>query len=507
MALAVRLELRQRQSLIVTPQLQQAIKLLQLSNLDLQTFVEREVEQNPFLEHDAPSGDAGVSEAFSEPVGFNSETIEHSGAEPDLATALKNDLTFEEACSPDHAQDWEAGVGEGNWGQSSNTSRGDGFAELTDFADLIERPRGLGDHLSEQLALATGDPELRFVGRYLIDLIDEAGYLRDGLEAVAERLGAPLTSLARALTLLQSFDPTGVGARNLAECLAIQLREKNRLDPYMALVLENLDLVAARDIAKLRRVTGLSAEDLQDAIAELKQLNPKPGHSFGAAAINAVIPDVFVRRRKGGGWLVEINHETLPKVLINRTYYASVVGSIKSDVEKSYIGACMTTANWLIKSLDQRTRTILKVAQEIVAQQDGFLVHGVRYMRPLNLRDVAEKIKMHESTVSRVTSNKYIATPRGMFELKYFFTSAIQSSGYGEQHSSEAVRDRIRQMINAECAEAILSDDQIVNMLRRDGVDIARRTVAKYREAMRISSSVQRRRQKRSQMTDSSLSL
>ncbi len=502
MALGARLQLRQRQALIVTPQLQQAIKLLQLSNLDLQMFVEREVEQNPFLEHDGPGDEAGVAETFAHGL-FKDETTKSSEAIPDLATALKNDLTVEEAYGPAHSEDWDPGPADGNWGSASNNSRNDGFSEISDFADLIEKPRGLGDHLAEQLTLATQDPQMRFVGRYLIDLIDEAGYLRGDLEDAAERLAAPLLLLQATLSLLQTFDPPGVAARNLAECLALQLRDKDRLDPYMMRVLDNLDLVAVRDVAKLRRVTGLSAEDLNDAIAELKQLNPKPGLAFSVAAINPVTPDVFVRRRKGGGWIVEINHETLPKVLINQTYYASVYGSVKSDVEKSYIGSCMTTANWLVKSLDQRTRTILKVAQEIVAQQDAFLVHGVRYMRPLNLRDVAEKIKMHESTVSRVTSNKYIATPRGMFELKYFFTSAIQSSGYGEQHSSEAVRDRIRQMINAECPASILSDDQIVSLLRKDGVDIARRTVAKYREAMRISSSVQRRRQKRSEMTNS----
>ncbi len=502
MALGARLQLRQRQTLIVTPQLQQAIKLLQLSNLDLQTFVEREVEQNPFLEHDGPSDQVVAPETFTDGI-FKNENAAESGAVPDLATALKNDLTVEEAYSPAHSEDWEPGQAEGNWGSASQNLRNDGFSDISDFADLIEKPRGLGDHLAEQLTLATRDPQMRMIGRYLIDLVDEAGYLRADLEEVAERLGAPLALMDSTLSMLQTFDPAGVAARNLAECLALQLREKDRLDPYMMRVLDNLDLVGARDIAKLRRVTGLSVEDLNDAIAELKLLNPKPGLQFGVAAINPVTPDVFVRRRKGGGWIVEINQETLPKVLINQTYYATVSGSVKSDVEKSYVGSCMTTANWLVKSLDQRTKTILKVAQEIIAQQDAFLVHGVRYMRPLNLRDVAEKIKMHESTVSRVTSNKYIATPRGMFELKYFFTSAIQSSGYGEQHSSEAVRDRIRQMINAECPSSILSDDQIVSLLRKDGVDIARRTVAKYREAMRISSSVQRRRQKRSEMTSS----
>lgn len=503
MALGQKLELRQRQALVVTPQLQQAIKLLQLSNLDLQIFVEKELEQNPFLERDGFAGQTSDQPPFIDDASMADRLAGTQSERPDLATAIKTDQTVAEAYSPDYTGDWDLSPADGGWGSMNGAMRGDGFASDADFTDFIGKPIGLADHLAEQLMLATADPVMRLVGRYLIDLVDDAGYVRGDLCAAADQLGAPLDTIEQTLSLLQTFDPVGVCARDLAECLALQLRDLNRLDPSMAVVLGNLDLVATQDLAKLRRLSGLSAEDLDDAIAELKHLNPKPGLSFGAVAVNPVIPDVFVRRRRGGGWMVEINHETLPKLLINQSYHATVCGSVKSDVEKSYISSCMTTANWLVKSLDQRTRTILKVAQEIVAQQDAFLVHGVRHLRPLNLRDVAEQIKMHESTVSRVTSNKYMATPRGLFELKYFFTSAIQSASYGEQHSSEAVRDRIRQMINGEKPEAVLSDDQIVTLLRKDGVDIARRTVAKYREAMRISSSVQRRRQKRSLMASS----
>jgi len=232
-------------------------------------------------------------------------------------------------------------------------------------------------------------------------------------------------------------------------------------------------------------------------LAELRALDPKPGHAFGGGVVPTVVPDVIVRPVKEGGFRVELNTETLPRVLVNRGYYSAVVRSTKVPNERAYLSECLQTANWLVKSLDQRARTILKVATEIVRQQSAFLQHGVAHLRPLNLRTVADEIGMHESTVSRVTANKYMATTRGIFELKYFFTSAIASADGGDSHSAEAVRHRIRQLIDAEAASAVLSDDAIVAVLRDAGIDIARRTVAKYRESMRIPSSVERRREKR----------
>jgi RNA polymerase sigma-54 factor len=303
------------------------------------------------------------------------------------------------------------------------------------------------------------------------------------------------------LTILQGFDPPGVCARSLDECLAIQLKERDRFDPAMQTLVAHLDLLAKRDLPALRRLCGVGEEDLTDMIAEIRQLNPKPGLAFGSTLVQPIVPDVFVRPGPDGGFIVELNSDTLPKVLVNQIYHAEVAKTTKNDKDKTYLADCLQTATWLIRALDQRAKTILKVATEIVRQQDAFFANGVQHLRPLNLKTIADAIDMHESTVSRVTANKYMATSRGIFELKYFFTSAIAAADGGEAHSAEAVRHRIRQLIDAEDAQHVLSDDTIVERLRTAGIDIARRTVAKYREAMRIPSSVQRRREKQSSLS------
>ncbi|HEV3162209.1 MAG TPA: RNA polymerase factor sigma-54, partial [Xanthobacteraceae bacterium] len=325
---------------------------------------------------------------------------------------------------------------------------------------------------------------------------DEAGYISGDLETAAEKLGTGVKEIEAVLGILQSFDPPGICARNLAECLTLQLKELNRFDPAIAALIGRLDLLAKRDFAALKKVCAVADEDLADMIAEIRRLNPKPGLAFGSATVQPIVPDVFVRSGPDGGWVVELNSDTLPKVLVNQSYYAEVSATARRDTDRSYLAECLQSATWLVRALDQRARTILKVANEIVRQQDGFFAHGVEHLRPLNLKTVAEAISMHESTVSRVTANKYMATSRGIFELKYFFTSAIAAAHGGEAHSAEAVRHRIKQLIEAEAAADVLSDDTIVDKLRESGIDIARRTVAKYREAMRIPSSVQRRREK-----------
>jgi RNA polymerase sigma-54 factor len=264
----------------------------------------------------------------------------------------------------------------------------------------------------------------------------------------------------------------------------------------MQALVEHIDLLARRELAALRKLCGVGEDDLSDMIAEIRQLNPKPGLAFGSTPVQPIVPDVFVRAAPDGSFMIELNSDTLPKVLVNQTYYTQVTKSVKNDREKSYLADCLQTATWLMRALDQRAKTILKVSEEIVRQQDGFFVHGVQHLRPLNLKTVADAIGMHESTVSRVTANKYMATSRGIFELKYFFTSAIASTDGGDAHSAEAVRHRIRQLIDAETSQDVLSDDTIVERLKAAGINIARRTVAKYREAMRIPSSVQRRREK-----------
>jgi RNA polymerase sigma-54 factor len=340
------------------------------------------------------------------------------------------------------------------------------------------------------------DPIERMIAQYLIDLVDDAGHLPGDLADAADKLGASPAQIEAVLAQLQTFDPPGVCARGLAECLAIQLRELDRLDPAMEALLGHLELVAKRDFSALRKICGVDEEDLVEMIGEIKRLNPKPGLAFSSVLVQPIVPDVFVRQGADGSWLVELNHDTLPRVLVNQTYYSKVSKTAKKDTDKSYLAECLQTATWLVRALDQRAKTILKVASEIVRQQDAFFTSGVQYLRPLNLKTVADAIEMHESTVSRVTANKYIAAARGTFEMKFFFTSAIASADGGEAHSAAAVRYRIKQLVDAESIQGIMSDDAIVEHLRHAGINIARRTVAKYREAMRIPSSVQRRRDK-----------
>ena len=451
-----KLEMRQGQSLVMTPQLQQAIKLLQLSNIELAEFVESELEQNPLLERDDRSES---TESTRQESDNETRELEFSAANGDAADAIDADSDMLH-------------------GEDSNSSR-----------DI-----SLAEHLHEQLSTATSDPIDRLIGAHLIDLADEDGYLRADLDEIADRLGLERARIEAVLTTTQTFEPAGVMARDLAECLALQLQEKNRLDPAMAILLDNLERLAKHDYATLKSLCGVDGEDLDDMISEIKALTPKPGLAYGTESTRAVEPDVYIRQAPDGGWHVELNSETLPRVLINNRYYNEINAAARNESERSFITECSQNASWLVKSLDQRARTILKVSSEIVRQQDLFLVNGVAYLRPLNLKTVADAIGMHESTVSRVTSNKYVSTPRGMFELKYFFTSSIPSAGGGESHSAEAVRHKIKLLIQQETADDVLSDDKLVELLHDEGIEIARRTVAKYREALNIPSSVQRRR-------------
>ena len=522
MAFTAKLELRQSHSLVMTPQLQQAIKLLQLSNMELTAFVEAELERNPLLEreesddtgaaaqgdaaeavslfaeakqeangHAGDSSDAGEGETPGSDEGewLDLQADDRGGRGEDLDTEPQDPFPDGEGYSP-------GALKESSWASLSQGPRLDGD-DAPNLEAYVAEERTLKDHLSDQLALVFADPARRLIGHHLIDMTDEAGYLQGDLAALGELLGAPLDLIEETLTVMQGFEPCGVFARDLRECLTLQLKELDRCDPAMAGLIEHLDLLAVHDLPALKRACRVSDEDLCDMIQEVKRLNPKPGLKYGSSPSQPIVPDVLVRPLPDGSWHVELNSETLPRVLVNQAYYACVCKSATSKHDKSYLVDCLQTANWLVKSLDQRARTILKVAQEIVRQQDAFLTYGVRHLRPLNLRTVADAISMHESTVSRVTANKYMATNRGLFELKYFFTSAIAAAGEGDAHSSEAVRHRIKEMIEAEPASDVLSDDKIVERLKLDGVDIARRTVAKYREALRIPSSVQRRRQKR----------
>jgi RNA polymerase sigma-54 factor len=503
MALSTKLELRQGQQLVMTPQLQQAIRLLQLSNIELMAYVDTELERNPLLEQDDGNDSAPRTEA--EPAEF--AKAEEAPAQPaqeeswlDLGKPVADaestyDTDYDNAY-PDAAPAG-ATAGDNPSGWASLRQRSSNSDDEVNLEAFVANDVSLRQHLSEQLPLVLKEPSERLIGQYLIDLVDEAGYLPGDLSALPDKLGAPQTLIDRVLTNLQSLDPPGVFARSLQECLALQLKDQNRFDPVISAFLDNLHLLASHNFAALRKAVGVEMDELMEIVAEIKRLNPKPGLKYGSVQMQPVVPDVLVRPAPDGSWIVELNSETLPRVLVNRSYLSCVPKGGASAQDRNYLLECLQTANWLVKSLDQRARTILRVAEEIVRQQDGFFTHGVQHLRPLNLRTVADAISMHESTVSRVTSNKYMATPRGIFELKYFFTSAIASAEDGEAHSSEAVRHRIKQMIDGETPATVLSDDKIVEKLKSDGIDIARRTVAKYREAMRIPSSVQRRRDKR----------
>ncbi|MGK2911025.1 MAG: RNA polymerase factor sigma-54 [Sphingobium sp.] len=500
MALGPRLDLRQSQSLVMTPQLQQAIRLLALSNLEIETFIAGELEKNPLLDS-VPGGPEEVALADAPGSAFDAPALSSETASADSLIAqgmgasdspLDVDYgaeTFIDDGPSERVQLSDRGL------SGASTDSGAGFGEDgPDFDSFASAAIGLHEYLMEQAGARLSGMDLVIAGQ-LIGQIDDAGYLEADLLQIAYNLNVPLYTVEAVLEAIQSFDPTGVGARSLAECLALQAKEADRYDPCMQLLLKNLDLLAKGALPHLRRICGVDEEDMADMIRELRAYDPKPGLRFGGDATQAVVPDLFIAPR-GSGWAIEVNSATLPRLLVNRNYYVELSSGAHDKNSKAWLADCLASANWLVKALDQRQKTIIKVASEIVKQQEAFFRQGAAHLRPLTLRTVAEAIKMHESTVSRVTSNKYLSCSRGLFELKYFFTSAIQSSDGGDAVSAEAVKSHIKALIANENPRKILSDDTLVDLLREKGFDIARRTVAKYREAIGIGSSVQRRRQK-----------
>jgi RNA polymerase sigma-54 factor len=489
--------MRQSQSLVMTPQLRQAIKLLHYSNLELASFVQEELDRNPLLERDErpelpaaelPAPDQAVAPAADS----DSLTFVTSDAIPGIANAPL-DSDFSNAYDAGGVADGAgtngtlyAGIGRG--GSHAFDAEGRGID------DLAESPGTLRDNLAQQLRLGFPDPADRLIGAHLIALLDGAGRVTATPCDIAAALGTTLDRVEAVRSRMMRFDPPGIFARDLRECLAVQLAEQNRLDPAMATLLDNLDLLARRDVRRLMALCEVDAEDIADMVAEIRRLDPKPGASYDNMPLRPLVPDVLLRRVADGGWHLELNSETLPRLLVNQSFHARIVAQVGKD-DRIFLSEQLQTANWLVKSLRQRAQTILKVTSEVVRQQDGFLRHGVAHLRPLTLRDVADAVEMHESTISRVTANKSIATPRGVFELKFFFTTAIAGTT-GGTFSAEAIRHRIRALIGAEEPGDILSDDAIVAALRKEGVDIARRTVAKYRETLHIPSSMQRKKEK-----------
>jgi RNA polymerase sigma-54 factor len=478
MGLGPSLNIRQSQQLVLTPQLRQAIQLLQLSNLELDGYLAEELAKNPLLESrsdegdDAPAGDLPGDDVDSD------EAPDDPGADELIMGQADDDRPLD--------VDWHAEALETD--SFSDVVTSSGGEEGFDFDRVQYSAASLAEYLLDQLHGASGD--VGDLGRIIAETLDDTGYLTVPLEQIAELTGAPMSKVEAALALVQGLDPPGVGARSLAECLALQAKAADRYDPAMARLIDNLELLSKGRTGDLKRICGVDDEDLADMIRELRAYDPKPGCRFSAIAAADVTPDVFVRRTRAG-FAVELNQQTLPRLLVNRRYYQELKSGPQDKSSRAWLSECLQSANWLVKALDQRARTIVKVVSEIVKRQQGFFERGVEAMKPMTLREVAEAIGMHESTVSRVTSNKYLLSDRGLFELKYFFGSGVASAG-GEGAAAEAVKAGIKQLIDAETE--ILSDDAIAALLKQRGFDVARRTVVKYREALGIGSSIQRRR-------------
>ena len=479
MGLGPSLSIRQSQQLVLTPQLTQAIKLLQLSNLELESFIAEEISKNPLLEaHSEETGDEQPAGDFVPDDEGGDEAPHDPGADDLIRGQAEDDRPLDvdlqsEALETD---------------SFSDVVTSGGGEEAFDFDRLQYTAASLAQHLTDQLHGASGD--IGDLARIIAETLDETGYLTVPLGQIVEMTGAPMAKAEQALALVQGLDPPGVGARSLAECLALQAKAADRYDPAMARLIDNLDLLSKGRTADLKRICQVDDEDLADMIRELRAYDPKPGCRFSGNAGEEVTPDVFVRRTRSG-FAVELNQATLPRLLVNRRYYQELKSGPQDKQSRAWLSECLQTANWLVKALDQRARTIVKVVSEIVKRQQGFFERGVSAMKPMTLREVAEAIGMHESTVSRVTSNKYLLCDRGLYELKYFFGSGV-ASAEGDGAAAEAVKAGIKELIDLETE--ILSDDAIAGLLKGKGFDVARRTVVKYREAMGIGSSIQRRR-------------
>lgn len=482
-----RLELRQGQSLVMTQALQQSIRLLQANAQELRAFVEQELEKNPFLSQEEGEGESAPEE---------------SKATADEDTPREADFSEDGDFSGEMTQEgWDGGDDaeiETDYlraGMSIATvSGGDFEGDERTIDDNPAQGKSLREHLLEQLHVDVLDPAQLLIGAHLIDLVDESGYIKEGLQPLAEKLGIELAGAEEVLRLLQSFDPPGACARSLSECLALQLKDKNRLDPAMQALLSHLDLLGAARYDELQKKCGVDKDDLKQMIAEIRELNPKPGAEFSHEIVQAVEPDVFVRRTAGGDWHVELNMANFPRVMVNKRYYKKITAETRNVQDKKYLTEQFGSASWLVRALEQRAETMLKVAGELVKQQDAFFRLGVRYLKPMTLKDIAAATGYHESTISRVTNGKFLICPRGTFELKYFFTSALSRSHGGDDVSSAAVKNHIAELIEKETR--VLSDDDIVALLKERNIDVARRTVAKYREALGIPSSPKRRRLK-----------
>lgn len=476
MALGPQIQLRQSQQLVMTPQLTQAIKLLTLSNLEIEAVLAEEMAKNPLIEiASGEEGDTASEPGEEAPAASLTDELIPGASEDDRPL----DFDFsEQALETDSFTDVPAAAPAGG---------------EFDFERLEAVETSLSEHLLAQLHGASGPSAV--LAQVIVEQLDSNGYLPTPLGDISADSGASSEEVEQALAMVQDLEPPGVGARSLSECLALQAKAADRYDPAMARLIDNLELLAKGRMNDLKRICGVDDEDLSDMVRELRDYDPKPGSRFSSEGSEQVSPDVFVRRTRNG-YSVELNSAALPRLLVNRTYYQELKSGPQDKASKAWLSECLASANWLARALDQRARTIVKVVSEIVRTQSGFFERGPEALKPLTLRQVADAIEMHESTVSRVTSNKYLLCDRGLYELKYFFGSGVASSeASGDGAAAEAVKTAIRDIVEREAE--ILSDDAIAALLKQRGFDCARRTVVKYREAMGIGSSVQRRRQRK----------
>ncbi len=502
---APRLELRPKnslgQSMVMTQALQQSIKLLQANALELREFVEQALEENPFLSQEQEEEGAEATQSASE----NPQEVETETSD-EIENYEPQETDFSDATIQDGEWSDDAGHIESDYlryeqGGSGRASGGDFGDDERGIDDNPAHDISLREHLLNQLTLEVQDPVKRLIGAHLIDLVDEAGYIKEDFSPISEAFGVQSAEIEEVLKILQGFDPIGVCARDLRGCLALQLREKNRLDPAMEKLLANLELLAAGKYAELEKKCGVDKDDLRQMVAEIRELNPKPASHFSHEIVQNIEPDIFVRRLPDGNWHIELNMNNFPRVMVNKRFYKKVNAETKNKKDKEYLQEQFGSANWLVRALEQRAQTMLKVAGELVKQQDAFFRLGVRYLKPMTLKFIAAETGFHESTISRVTAGKYLLCPRGTFELKYFFTSALaRAEGGGDDVSSQSVKHLIAEMIGKEMADNILQDEEIAEILKQRNITVARRTVAKYRESLGIPSSPKRKRLKQNAM-------
>jgi RNA polymerase sigma-54 factor len=484
MALEIRQQLKMSQQLVMTPQLQQAIKLLQLSRLELVDLVRQELEENPVLEE---SGDQALDEEDGLPEGERSD--DSAGEGLPVQDAIP-EVTGESEGLADI--DWQSYLE----GYSLGGTTADNYEEDEDrpsFESLLTKGTSLAEHLLWQLGLSRIHPRDCHIATELIGNIDEDGYLKVPLEEIADAASAHVNDVERILGLVQKFDPAGVGARSLQECLLIQVRQLDMPDSLVEVMLrDHIDSIEARRFNVIAKDLEITVDDVLAAIRFISTLDPHPGRAYGQEDVHYVLPDIFVQRI-GDEYVVTLNDEGLPNLRINSFYRSALSGGKAVDSKTGeYIQEKMRGAVWLIKSIHQRQRTIYKVTKSIVKFQKDFFDRGIDYLMPLVLRDVAEDIEMHESTISRVTTNKYVQTPQGLYELKYFFNSSINTTG-GDCIASESVKSRIKEIVAEENPKKPFSDQKIVELLEKKGISIARRTVTKYREMIGIRSSSERK--------------